>query len=114
MPPPPVFEFVDPHLAEDQQKKIVSKYNFLVLLIKSRFSQGGAKILPGEAAPPLARTAERGGRRGHCPGARGHRGTRGSELLGLECKIHQLKLRPAGAMMLFFDFGPKFEHPRTL
>ena len=55
-----------------------------------------------------------GGRRGHCPGARGHRGTRGSELSGLECKIHQLKLRPAGAMMLFFDFGPKFEHPRTL
>ena len=54
------------------------------------------------------------GRRGHCPGARGHKGTRGSELSGLECKIHQLKLRPAGAMMLFFDFGPKFEHPRTL
>ena len=45
---------------------------------------------------------------------RGHRGTRGSELSGLECKIHQLKLRPAAAMMLFFDFGPKFEHPRTL
>ena len=39
------------------------------------------------------RTAERGGRRGHCPGARGHMGTRGSELSGLECKIHQLKLR---------------------
>ena len=56
----------------------------------------------------------RGGRRGHCPGAREHRGTRGSELSGLECKIHQLKLRPAGAMMLFFDFGPKFEHPRKL
>ena len=36
---------------------------------------------------------EGGGRRGHCPGARGHRGTRGSELSGLECKIHQLKLR---------------------
>ena len=63
---------------------------------------------------PTYRTAEWGGRRGHCPGARGHRGTRGSELSGLECKIHQLKLRPAGAMMLFFDFGPKFEHPRTL
>ena len=64
---------------------------------------------------PQSRTAERGGgRRGHCPGARGHRGTRGSALSGLECKIHQLKLRPAGAMMLFFDFGPKFEHPRTL
>ena len=62
----------------------------------------------------MVRTAERGGRRGHCPGARGHRGTRGFELSGLECKIHQLKLRPAGAMMLFFDFGPKFEHPRTL
>ena len=61
-----------------------------------------------------SRTAERGGRRGHCPGARGHRGTGGSELSGLECKIHQLKLRPAGAMMLLFDFGPKFEHPRTL
>ena len=62
----------------------------------------------------MSRTAERGGRRGHCPGARGHRGTRSSELSGLECKLHQLKLRPAGAMMLFFDFGPKFEHPRTL
>ena len=62
-----------------------------------------------------SRTAERGGgKRGHCPGARGHRGARGSELSGLECKIHQLKLRPVGAMMLFFDFGPKFEHPRTL
>ena len=62
-------------------------------------------------APPRP---PRGGIRGHCPGARGHKGTRGSELSGLECKIHQLKLRPADAMMLFFDFGPKFEHPRTL
>ena len=62
-----------------------------------------------DAGPPRG-----GGRRGHCSGARGHRGTRGSELSGLECKIHQLKLRPAGAMMLFFDFGPKFEYPRTL
>ena len=59
-----------------------------------------------EAGPP------RGGAEGVT--VRGHRGTRGSELSGLECKIHQLKLRPAGAMMLFFDFGPKFEHPRTL
>ena len=36
----------------------------------------------------------------------GHRGARGSELSGLECKIHQLKLRPADAMInatfLFF------------
>ena len=59
-----------------------------------------------------ARTAERGG--AERVTVRGHRGTRGSELSGLECKIHQLKLRPAGAMMLFFDFGSKFEHPRTL
>ena len=73
------------------------------------------KIHMWEANIHTRRTAERGGgRRGHCPVARGHRGTRGSELSGLECKIHQLKLRPAGAMMLFFDFGPKFEHPRTL
>ena len=33
---------------------------------------------------------------------RGHRGARGSELSGLECKIYQLKLRPANAMMFFF------------
>ena len=39
---------------------------------------------------------EGGARRGHCPGARG------SELSDLECKIHQLKLRPADAMMFFF------------
>ena len=61
------------------------------------------------------RPAERGGgRKGHCPGARRHRGCQGSELSGLECKIHQLKLRPADAMMFFFGFGPKFEHLRTL
>ena len=77
--------------------------NFVILKVKAAQKRSAA-----------VRTAERGGRRGHCPGARGHRGTRGSELSGLECKIHQLKLRPAGAMMLFFDFGPKFEHPRTL
>ena len=42
------------------------------------------------------RQARREGvRRGHCPGARG------SKLSGLECKIHQLKLRPADAMMFF-------------
>ena len=35
-------------------------------------------------------------RRGHCLG------TRGSELSGLESKIHQLKLRSADAMMFFF------------
>ena len=55
-----------------------------------------------------------GGRSGHCPGARGHRGARGSKLSGLERKIHQLKLRPADAIMFFFYFGPKFEHLRTL
>ena len=54
------------------------------------------------------------GRRDHCPGAQKHRGTRGSELSGLECKIHLLKLRPADAMMFFFYFGPKFKHLRTL
>ena len=43
-----------------------------------------------------------GGRRGHCPGARGFREARGSELSGLKCKIHQLKLRLADAMMFFF------------
>ena len=63
----------------------------------------------GPAGPPRG-----GGRRGHCQGARGHRGARGSELSGLECKIHQLKLRPADALMFFFYFGPKFEHLRTL
>ena len=81
----------------------------------------------------MARPAERGGRRGHCPGARGHREARGSELSGLECKIHQLKLRPADAMMFFLilaeirtsadamtlfcssqDVEPKFEHLRRL
>ena len=36
---------------------------------------------------------------------RGHMGPRGSELSGLECKIHQLKLRPADAMMFFFISG---------
>ena len=30
-----------------------------------------------------------------------HMGARGSELSGLECKIHQLKLWPADAMMFF-------------
>ena len=35
----------------------------------------------------------------------GHRGARGSELSGLECKIHQLKLRPADAMTFFFISG---------
>ena len=69
-----------------------------------------------------------GGQRDHCPGARG------SKLSGLECKIHQLKLRPADAMMLFFlfraeirtsvdamtlfcsslDVEPKFKHLRRL
>ena len=42
-----------------------------------------------------------GGQKASLSGVRGHRGTRGSELLGLECKIHQLKLRPADAMMFF-------------
>ena len=46
-----------------------------------------------------------GGRRGHCLGARGHREARGSELSGLECKIHQLKLRPVDSMMLFLISG---------
>ena len=32
---------------------------------------------------------------------REHRGDRGSELPGLECKIHPLKLRPANVMMFF-------------
>ena len=45
---------------------------------------------------------------------RERRGARDSELSGLECKIYLLKLRPADAMMFFFDFGPKFEHVRTL
>ena len=45
---------------------------------------------------------EEGAEGGHCAGARG------SELSGLECKIHQLKLRPADLMM-FFYFGPKFD-----
>ena len=35
----------------------------------------------------------------------GHMGARGSELSGLECKIHQLKLRPADAMMFFLISG---------
>ena len=60
------------------------------------------------------RPDERGDRSGHSSGARGHRRTRGSELSGSECKIHQLKLRPADAMSFFFYFGPKFEHLRTL
>ena len=66
---------------------------------------------------------------GQCPEARGHRGARGSELSGLKCKIHQLKLRPADAMMFFLfraeirtsadamtlfcsslNVEPKFEH----
>ena len=51
---PPVIEFVDPHLAEDQQKKIVSKYNFFGFIDKIAIFTGGAKILPGGAAPPLA------------------------------------------------------------
>ena len=51
-PPPPVIEFVDPHLAEDQQKKIVSKYNFFGFIDKIAIFSGGAKILPGGAAPP--------------------------------------------------------------
>ena len=44
-PPPPVIEFVDPHLAEDQQKKIVSKYNFVGFIDKIAIFSGGAKIL---------------------------------------------------------------------
>ena len=46
-----------------------------------------------------SRPAERGGRKDHCPGARG------AELSGLECKIHQLKLRSADAIMFFFNSG---------
>ena len=47
--------------------------------------------------------------------ARGHRGAGRSEWSGLECKIHQLQLWPADAIMsLFFYFGPKFEHARSL
>ena len=62
----------------------------------------------------VIRPAERETRSGHCTGARGHTGARGSELSGLECKIYQLKLRPADAMMFFFYFGPKFGHLRML
>ena len=65
-----------------------------------------------QSGPP--RGGGGGGRRGHYPGARGHKGARGSKLSGLECNIHQLKLRPADAMMFLFYFGPKFEHLRTL
>ena len=36
---------------------------------------------------------------------RGHMGARGSVLSGLECKIYQLKLRPADAMMFFLISG---------
>ena len=50
----------------------------------------------------IPRPAERGSRRGHCPGARRHRGGRDSELSGLERNIHQLKLRSADAMTFFF------------
>ena len=57
-------------------------------------------MIPGTLT--MGRPAEREGRRGHCSEARGYRGARGSELSGLECKIHQLKLRPADAMMFFF------------
>ena len=54
----------------------------------------------------------RGGAEGvTCPVAREHRGAWGSELSGLECKIHQLKPWPEDAM-IFFYFGPKFEHLR--
>ena len=70
--------------------------------------QGGLKQVQGGLSPPWHPTSRAYGRRGRCPGARG------SELSGLECKIHQLKLRPADAMMFFFDFGPKFEHLRRL
>ena len=42
MPPPLVIEFVDPHLAEDQQKKIVSKYNFFGFIDKIAIFSGGA------------------------------------------------------------------------
>ena len=70
------------------------------------------RVLPLERPMYSSMRARRGGsRKGHCPGTQG---ARGSELSGLECKIHQLKLRPADAMMLFFDFGPKFGHLRTL
>ena len=51
------------------------------------------------AAPRLA---ERGGQKGSLSGGPGTQGARGSELSGLECKIHQLKLRLADAMMFFF------------
>ena len=55
--------------------------------VSSELCCSGAKqlLLTG---PP-----RRGSRRGYCTGARGHRVARGSELSGLECKIHQLKLR---------------------
>ena len=48
------------------------------------------------------RPAERGAER---VTVQGHMGARGSELSGLQCKIHQLKLRPADAMMFFFISG---------
>ena len=35
----------------------------------------------------------------------GHMGAQGSELSGLECKIHQLKLWPADAIMFFLISG---------
>ena len=55
-----------------------------------------------------------GSQKGSLSGGPGIQGARGSEFSGLECKIHQLKLRSANAMMFFFYFGPKFEHLRTL
>ena len=57
------------------------------------------------------RPAERGTEgvtvRGHMGGVtvRGHMGAWGSELSGLECKIHQLKLWPADAIMFFLISG---------
>ena len=48
---------------------------------------------------------EGGGQKGSLSGGLGTEGARGSELSGLECKIHQLKLRPADAMMFFLISG---------
>ena len=75
-----------------------------------------------------------GGQKGSQSGGPGTQGARGSEMSGFECKIHQLKVWSADAIMFFFlfrdeirtsadamilfgsslDVEPKFEHLRWL
>ena len=84
--------------------------------------------------PVVIRPVKRGGAEGVTVRGLGDTGGPGFRISGLECKIHQLKLRPADAMMFFLlfqaeirtsadamtlvcsslDVEPKFEHLRKL